>query len=103
MADSEQFEVLWPGGVSAIDTVPSAPRADLTGKRIGFLWDDMFRGEEIFPMLQRNISERFDDVAFVGYDAFGPIFGGDEHAIVAALPDRLGALEVDAVIAGIGC
>ena len=103
MTRQEEFEALWPGGVSAVDTVPAAPRGDLAGKRIGFLWDDMFRGEEIFPILQRNISERFDDVAFVGFDAFGPIFGGDEHAVVAALPERLDSLEVDAVIAGIGC
>lgn len=103
MADREAFEALWPGGVNAVDTVPPAPRADLTGKRIGFLWDDMFRGEEIFPILQRNISERFDGVTFVGYDTFGPIFGGEEHEVVAALPERLESLGVDAVISGIGC
>ncbi len=103
MAEKEEFEALWPGGVSAINTVPPAPRNDLSGKRIGFLWDDMFRGEEIFPALQRNLSATFDGVEFVNYDAFGPIFGGDEHAVVAALPDRLKKLEVDAVISGIAC
>ena len=45
MVDSQEFEALWPGGVSAIDVVAPAPRGDLKGKRIGFLWDDMFRGE----------------------------------------------------------
>jgi hypothetical protein len=101
MTDVE--EALWPGGVNAVETVLAASRADLTGKRIGFLWDDMFRGEEIFPILQRNISKRFDDVTFVGYGDFGPIFGGNEHAVVAALPERLEALGIDAVISGIGC
>lgn len=103
MVGQEEFEALWPGGVSAVHTAPAAPRDGLAGKRIGFLWDDMFRGEEIFPALQQNISERFDGVEFVGYEAFGPIFGGDEHAVVAALPERLAALGVDAVISGIGC
>ncbi len=103
MVDSQEFEALWPGGVSAIDVVAPAPRGDLKGKRIGFLWDDMFRGEEIFPMLRKNLSERFDDLDFVNYDAFGPIFGGEEHAVVAALPKRLKQLRVDAVVSGIGC
>lgn len=96
-------DALWPGGVGAVETIRAAARADLAGKRIGFLWDDMFRGEEIFPILQQNISERSDDVTFVGYEDFGPIFGDEEHAVVAALPERLASLGVDAVISGIGC
>ena len=57
MANSELYEVFWPGGPSAVHTVPSAPRSDLTGKRIGFLWDYVFRGEEIFPILEK-VSQR---------------------------------------------
>ena len=59
--------------------------------------------DEIFQMLQRNLSERFDSIEYVNYDRFGPIFGGDEHSVVAALPNRLKKLGVDAVISGIGC
>ena len=100
---TEFEEALWPGGVGAVETIPAAARSDLAGKRIGFLWDDMFRGDEIFSILQQNISERFDNVTFVGFEKFGPIFGGKEHAVVAALPERLASLGVDAVISGIGC
>ena len=103
MSDGEEFEALWPGGVCAVQTVSPAPRIDLPGKRIGFLWGDMFRGDEIFQMLQRNLTERFDSIEYVNYDRFGPIFGGDEHSVVAALPNRLKKLGVDAVISGIGC
>ena len=84
MVDSQEFEALWPGGVSAIDVVAPAPRGALKGKR-------------------KSLSERFDDLDFVNYDAFGPIFGGEEHAVVAALPKRLKQLGVDAVVSGIGC
>ena len=54
MTNSELYEVFWPGGPSAVHTVPAAPRSDLTGKRIGFLWDYVFRGEEIFPILKKS-------------------------------------------------
>ncbi|HUT51409.1 MAG TPA: hypothetical protein VM325_18940 [Alphaproteobacteria bacterium] len=95
---------LWPGGANGVMAIEPAPRPDtLDGKRIGFLWDYMFRGEEIFPVLQKAIDSAFDDVRFVGYDEFGSVFGGDEHAVLSRLPGRLKELDVDAVITGIGC
>ena len=103
MANSELYEVFWPGGPSAVHTVPAAPRSDLTGKRIGFLWDYVFRGEEIFPILKKTISERYKNVEFVSYEKFGSTFGGDEHAALNALPKLLKQLKIDAVISGIGC
>lgn len=104
MSQVEEFKALWPGGVDAVPVIPPAPRpGSLNGKRIGFLWDYMFRGDEIFPVLERGIADAFEDVEFVGYEAFGSMFGGDEHAVLAALPERLRELEIDAVISGVGC
>ena len=103
MVNTELYEVFWPGGPSAVDTISSAPRADLTGKRIGILWDYVFRGEEIFPILEKCISERYENVEFIGHENFGSTFGGDEHAVLAALPKLLKKFEIDAVISGIGC
>ena len=103
MASSDVYEVFWPGGANAVHTVSSAPRTDLTGKRIGLLWDYVFRGEEIFPILEESISERYENVEFIGYDKFGSTFGGDEHAVLTALPRLLKDLKIDAVISGIGC
>ena len=103
MVNTELYEVFWPGGPSAVHTISSAPRADLTGKRIGILWDYMFRGEEIFPILEKSISEQYENVEFIGYENFGSTFGGDEHAVLAALPKLLKNLKIDAVISGIGC
>ncbi|MCY3830810.1 MAG: hypothetical protein F4204_01940 [Rhodospirillaceae bacterium] len=103
MKTVEEFEALWPGGVNAVPAIPPAPRpADLNGKRIGFLWDYVFRGDEIFPVLERALAETYDDVEFVGYDAFGSTFAGDEHETLAALPQRLKELEIDAVVSGVG-
>ena len=103
MANTEFYEVFWPGGTSAVTMVSSAPRADLSGKRIGILWDYVFRGEEIFPVLEKSISERYENVEFIGYEKFGSTFGGDEHAVLNALPRLLKDLKIDAVISGIGC
>ena len=103
MVNTELYEVFWPGGPSAVNTISSAPRADLTGKRIGILWDYMFRGEEIFPILEKSILKRYENVEFISYENFGSTFGGDEHAVLAALPERLKNLKIDAVISGIGC
>ena len=99
----EEFEALWPGGVNAVPAVAPAPRPpDLNGKRIGFLWDYVFRGDEIFPVLEQVLTEAYEDVEIVGYDAFGPTFSGNEHETLAALPRRLKELEIDAVISGVG-
>ena len=100
----QRFEVLWPGGPSAVPTIPPAKRpANLNGKRIGFLWDSMFRGDEIFPIVERQLRSQFPDAEFVGYEAFGSTFGGDEHAVLEALPARLRELQIHGVISGNGC
>lgn len=97
------YEVLWPGGESAVTAIPPASRPEtLSGKRIGFLWDQMFRGDEIFPIIEREIRARFDSVEFVSEDQFGPTFGGNEHETIESLPNRLRSLGVDAVVSGIG-
>ena len=103
MANKEVYEVFWPGGPSAVHTVPSAPRTTLTGKRIGFLWDYVFRGEEIFPILEKSISKRYNKVEFVGYEQVESIFGINETNTLANLPKYLKRLKIDAVVSGIGC
>ena len=100
---TEDLSALWPGGDSAVAQIEPAPRpASLDAKRVGFLWNHVFRGEEIFPLLAARLEAEFEGVELVGFDSFGSTFGGDEHAVVDALPSRLSDLGVDAVISGIG-
>ena len=100
----EMYRVLWPRGRRTAEVVDLAARLDtLAGKTVGQLWDDLFRGDEIFPLLEEELARRYPDVRFVRYDAFGSTHGGDEHKVVAELPDRLRELEVDAVISGMAC
>ncbi|MBT6276128.1 MAG: hypothetical protein HOI95_18590 [Chromatiales bacterium] len=104
MVASESFAALWPGGESAVTPISPAPRLDtLDGKRIAFLWDAMFRGDEIFPMLAEQLSKHCKGATFISHEEFGATFGGDEHAVLEALPQLLEQKNVDAVIGGNGC
>lgn len=100
----ENYAVFWPRGQRALKPHPLAPRLDsLAGKTVAFVWDYLFRGDEIFPMLERELQRRYPDLRFVGYETFGSTHGEHEHEVVAGLPDKLRALGADAVISGIGC
>ena len=98
------YEVVWPKSPQGVQSRSMARRLDtLAGKRIGFVWDYMFRGEELFPVLERWLRERFDRIEIVGYEAFGNIHGPDEAALVRGLPEVLASHRVDAVVVGNGC
>jgi hypothetical protein len=98
------YAVVWPRGTKAVGLRQLAMRLDtLAGKTIGQLWDYMFRGDEIFPLLEEGLSERFPGVRFVRYDVFGSTHGGEEHRVIAKLPAELQQHDVDAVISGMAC
>ncbi len=102
--DGGNYEVLWPRGPRTIEITPLAARLDsLEGKTVCQLWDYLFRGDEIFALLEDELSGRFPGIKFVSYAEFGSTHGEDEGEILASLPRRLKELEVDAVISGMGC
>lgn len=97
------YSVVWPKSPLGVRPGRLAPRLDdLRGRRIGFLWDYMFRGEELFPVLERELTARFPGVEFVGHDAFGNIHGPEEAQLVGEIPSVIAARGVDAVVAGVG-
>lgn len=98
------YAVVWPRSAKAVDVKPLAPRLDtLDDKTIAFLWDDLFRGDEIWPMLKAELSRRHSGMRFVDHDAFGSTHGDDEHRVLAELPGKLASLRIDAVVSGMGC
>jgi UDP:flavonoid glycosyltransferase YjiC (YdhE family) len=100
----EVYRVVWPRGRKTAEMTDAAPRlAGLEGKVIGQLWDDLFRGDEIFPVLEEELGRRFPGVRFVRYDTFGSTHGAEEQKVLAELPDKLRRLGVDAVISGMAC
>ena len=97
------FEVLWPLARRAVTDTRAAPRLpDLNGKTVCELWDVIFRGETIYPLVREYIKSRFPRVTFVGHEAFGNFHGAREREVTAALPEKLRAHKADAAIVGIG-
>ena len=98
------YEVVWPRGKRLGGIVSLAERLDtLEGKTICALWDWVFRGDKIFPAIEKELAKRYPGSRFVGYEVFGSIHGGDEAKVLAALPDKLKQNKCDAVLSGVGC
>ena len=98
------YEVVWPSSPRGVQRRRRADRLDsLQGKRVAFLWDYVFRGDELFPVLERELTARFDDIEVLGYETFGNLHGADEKQRIGRLPDDLRSRGVDAVVSGMGC
>ncbi|HET6183932.1 MAG TPA: hypothetical protein VFA03_10110 [Acetobacteraceae bacterium] len=98
------YAVVWPRSAKAVAAKPLAPRLEtLEGKTIAFLWDNLFRGDEIWPILKAELSQRYRGIRFVDHDAFGSTHGDEEHLVLAEMPEKLRALKIDAVVSGMGC
>ncbi len=97
------YEVVWPLGRSAYETLPLASRSeDLSGKTVCELWEWLFRGDEIFPIVRESLSSRYPGIKFVDYTVFGDTHGSKEKAVIASLPELLRRHGCDAVISGVG-
>lgn len=98
------FATVWPLGRSASPAHGLAPRlASVKGRRIAFVWDHVFRGDDMFAAFSADPSIA-GHVETVGHTAFGNIHGNpaEEREAVSLLPERLRRLGVDAVIVGVG-
>ena len=96
------YEVFWPRTARQVRRKSLAPRlSTLDGKLVAQLWDFLFRGDEVLALLEEGIKARYPNVRFVSWKEFGNTHGSNEREVVQALPGRLRALGVDAVISGI--
>jgi hypothetical protein len=101
---STEYEVVWPRSHRTIKINPVATRlGTLRGKTIAQLWDYIFRGDEIFPILEQELGKRFPDTSFINYSVFGSTHGDNEREVVAGIPAKLKQYGADAVISGMGC
>jgi hypothetical protein len=100
-----EFEVVWPSGRSAVSEVGLSEALDgIDGKTIGFVWDHVFRGAEMWEIIKERLSADYPGTRFVDYPVFGDIHGSvaSERAAVAGIPDKLREYRVDAAIVGVG-
>lgn len=97
------YAVVWPLGKAVRDTAPPVGHIqDLSGKTVCEIWDWIFRGGEIFPIIRETLSKRCPGIKFVDYTVFGDMHGAREREVVAALPDLLRRHGCDAAITGVG-
>jgi hypothetical protein len=102
--NSGDYAVVWPRSAKAVEIKPLAKRLDsIEGKTIAFLWDDLFRGDEIWPILKQELGKRFSGVNFIDHDAFGSTHGDEEHRVLSELPGKIKSMNIDAVVSGMGC
>jgi hypothetical protein len=100
-----RYEVVWPLGRRLLGDVAATARpADLRGRTVAYLWDELFRGPEMFQLISEVARERYGDVSFVGWEEFGNFHASaaEERRVLAALPELLRAHRVDLVVAAVG-
>jgi hypothetical protein len=98
------YEAYWPRAPRQQLMRELAPRLDsLEGKIVAQLWDQLFKGDVVFELLEEGLKARYPGIRFVSWRDFGSTHGGEEKEVLAALPQRLKALGVDAVISGMAC
>jgi hypothetical protein len=96
-----RYAVYWPRASRQVKRKSLAPRlSTLDGKTVAQLWDFLFRGDEVFALLEEGLRQRFPNVRFVSWREFGNTHGTNEREVVQALPARLRERGVDAVISG---
>ena len=98
------YEAYWPRSARQQRTRALAPRlATLEGKTVAQIWDFLFKGDEVFALLEEGLKKRYPGIRFVSWREFGSTHGGEEKEALAALPRRFKELGVDAVISGMAC
>lgn len=97
-------QAVWPCSSVAVEPRALAPRlSTLDGATIGFVWDYMFRGDELFEAIERELSTRYAGLTVVNWSEFGNTHGPDEASVVRDLPTQLAKHQVNAVISAVGC
>jgi len=97
------YDVVWPLAPSAAPAGSLAARsADLSGRTVGELWDYLFKGEQIFPIIRKSLEARYPGIRFVEFEAFGSTHGRDEKELATTLPSQLRQHGCDAVISAVG-
>jgi hypothetical protein len=98
------YEVVWPLGeyVPRPLVQPAPALTDLNGKTIGEMWDGVFRGDQIYPILNEELRKRFPDIKIVDHRTMGNTHGTNEREYVADLPNLLQQQGCDAVISAVG-
>ena len=102
-SDEPLYEVVWPLGKFVSPPVePAPPLADLNGKTICELWDWVFRGDQMYDVLNEELRRMFPGVRFVEWPSLGNTNANDAREYVEKLPELLKRHGCDAIISSVG-
>lgn len=100
-----RFTAVWPLGHRVVEDVAAHQRpVSLEGATVAFLWDELFRGPEMFEVIEAEARCRAPSVSFVGHDVFGNFHASaaEEKRVLGRLPELLRTHRVDLVVAAVG-
>ena len=79
------YAAVWPRAKKAVEAIHFAKRLEtLKGKTVGILWDWVFRGNEIFHIIEKELAKQHPGIKFVSYEVFGATHGGEEAKTLRA-------------------
>ena len=104
---SGKMSVVSPEGLQLQQmTGVSRPLDTLAGKTIGEVYNNHFKGEQMFQIYRRLLTERFPGVRIIPFDKFPTVYVGGDPASQKKTAREIAALakewEVDAIITGNG-
>ena len=97
------YEVVWPSGRFVSEQVDLASGVvDLNGKTVCEIWDGVFKGDKMFPIINEELRRKYPDVRIIDCVTMGNSHGTNEREYVADLPNLLREFSADAVISAVG-
>ena len=104
---SEKMKVVSPEGLQLSRMTGVSRHLDtLAGKTIGEVYNNHFKGEQMFGIYRRLLKERFPGVKIIPFDKFPTVYVGGDPASQKKTARRIAELakewEVDAIITGNG-
>lgn len=97
------YEVVWPLGKFVTSPVPLAPGlSDLNGKTVCEIWDWVFRGDQMYSVLNEELRKSYPDIKIVDHETMGNSHALGEREYVANLSVLLRKHGCDAVISATG-
>lgn len=103
----EKLSVVSPAGLPAVQASRPAPRlADLNGTTIAEVWNGVFKGDVVFPLVREALQRRYPGVRIIPYTEFHHLPGSDvpseQRALVTQLLAQARTQGAHAVITGMG-
>lgn len=104
---TERAGVLSPEGLQRSGIInASSPLDTLEGKTIGEVYNNHFKGEQMFRAYRRLLKERYPGVKIIPYDKFPTVYVGGDPVSQKNTAKEIARLakewEVDAIITGNG-